>query len=196
MITKNQSKNLYYLDRDTDIVALVDEMAKVKRAEAIVLLRRQQDRLNEKDAGTYFTLEDILKLKDGELERMQRFFRGAVVPYYARQAYDIWSEAIPEDMIYKATEEIKRSVGFVKYDCTGHQTEEVNSMASFETVKDLNEFLKMVEEVCFDDNAYIFPDSKHFKELDKEKGRVSAQRQAYLELYEKIKNKHYKREII
>ncbi len=194
MITKSQVKSLFYLDRDTDINVLASEIIRMKKAEMIVFLQRQHERLQEKDAGEYFTVEDVLKLKDGELEKMQRFFRG--VPYYIRQKYNIWSEGIETDMIYKGTNEIKKAVGFLKYDHTGHITEEVNSMASFERVKDLNEFLTMVQEVCFDDEAFIFPDSEYFRKLEKQKGRHSAQRQVFLELHEKVKNKHYQREII
>lgn len=195
MITKKQQKNLFYLDRDTDVNVLAEEIMRRKRGELIVFLQHHHDRLQEKDAGEYFTVEDITQLKDGELEKMQRFFRGAVVPYYARQSRDIWTDGIGSDVLAAATEEIKRRVGFLKYDYTGHITEEVNSMANFERVKDLNEFLKMVEEVCFDDEAYIFPDSKLFRELEKTKGRAAAQRQVFQELREKVKNKHYKREL-
>lgn len=196
MILKNQIKSLYYLDRDTDLDALIEEALRVKRSEMKVFLQRQQERLNEKEAGNYFTLEDSLKMKDGELENMQRFFRGAVVPYYARQSRDIWSDSIPPEVLYDCTDEIKKQVGFVKYDSTGHLTDEVNSMATFERVKDLVEFLNTIEAVCFNDNGYIFPDSDHFKKLEKSKGRHAAQRQVFLELYQKVKNQHYKGEII
>lgn len=196
MITKNQTRSLYFIDRDTDINVLVDKILRVKKSEALVFLERQKNRLQEKDAGTYFTLEDILKTKEGELENMQRFFRGAVVPYYARQKHNIWTEKIDSSYLDDATNDIKRSVGFMKYDHTGHQTDEVNSMSTFEKVKDLNEWLKAVEEVCFDDNVYIFPNSKHFKALCHQKGKDIAQRQIIKELHEKIKNKFKNREII
>lgn len=196
MITKNQTKTQYFLDRDTDVEELVDKMLRVKRAEAIVFLRRQQDRLNEKDAGTFFTFEDTLKLKEGELENMQRFFRGAVAPYYVRQKYNIWSPSIDGDMLKQGTDEIKRAVGFMKYDHTGHITKDVNSMTTFERAKDINEWLKAVEEVCFDDEGFIFPDSKHFLNLVKLKGRHSAHRQVIQELHEKVKNRYQGREII
>lgn len=196
MVLKSQTKSLYFLDRDTDVDNLVEEMLRVKRAELKVFLQRQKTNLQEKDAGTYYTIEDVAKLKDGELENMQRFFRGAVVPYYARQSRDIWTPVISQKDIIDATDEIKTRVGFLKYDHTGHLTDEVNSMSTFQRVKDLNEFLKAVEEVCFDDEGYIFPDSKHFKDLEKEKGRHVAQRQVFNELHQKVKNKHYKGEII
>lgn len=195
MITKNQTKNLFYLDRDTDVPALVDQVLKTKRSEAIVFLNRMIDRLNEKDAGEYYTLEDILRVKDGELEKMMRFFRGAVVPYYVRQTREVWTESIPSELLEECTIEIKRSIGFLKYDYTGHITNEVNSLATFERIKDFNEFITMVQEVCFDDDGLIFPDSEHFKNLEKEKGRDAAQRQVFYELLEKVKNKHYKRQL-
>lgn len=196
MIGKTGTKSLYYLDRDTDIMELVDEMMRVKRSEAIVFLKREQEKLQEKDAGSYRTIEYSLKTKDGELENMQRFFRGAVVPYYVRQHYGIWSQRVPSKAISDGTDEIKRLVGFMIYDHTGHQTEDVNSMTTFQRVKDLNQFLKEVEAVCFEDNGYIYPDSKHFKQLEKDKGRIAAQRQVFLELKQATKNKHYKGEII
>lgn len=195
MITKNQTKTLFYLDRDTNVEDLVRQIMRSKQSELTVFLRRQLERLQEKEAGEYFTVEDITKLKDGELEKMNRFFRGAVVPYYIRQSRDIWSEGIDRDTVAECTDEIKRAVGFIRYDHTGHQTEQVNSLATFERVKDFAEFLKHVEMVCFDDDGYIFPDSDYFIKLEKLKGRDAAQRQVIKELEEKVKNKFYKREI-
>lgn len=196
MITKNQTKSLFYLDRDKNLDDLVEEILRVKRAELTVFLQRQQTRLQEKEAGEYFTIEDIAKLKEGELERMQRFFRGAVVPYYARQSRNIWSPVVESSVLADCTDEIKKQVGFLKYDHTGHITDEVNSMANFERVKDLNEFLNNIQAICFDDNGYIFPDSEHFRDLEKRKGRHAAQRQVFIELYQQVKNQHYKGEII
>lgn len=196
MITKNQCKTLHYLDRDTDVPALVDTIMQTKRAELEIFLETQHNRLQEKEPGEYFTVEDVTKLKEGELERMQRFFRGAVVPYYARQSRDIWTESIDHAVLVECTDELKRAVGFMRYDHTGHLTDEVNSMATFEKVKDLNEFLNNLQAVCFDDAGYHFPDSEHFKKLEKAKGRDAAQRQAFLELFQKVKNMHFKRDII
>lgn len=195
MITKNQTKTQYFLDRDTDIDVFVDRMLKIKKEEALIFLQNQKDRLQEKDAGTYFTMEDTLKVKEGELENMQRFFRGAVVPYFVRQKYNLWDEKIEAKYLRAGTDEIKRSVGFMRYDHTGHMTDEVNSMQSFERAKDLNLWLKEVEEVCFNDNVFIFPDAERFKALEKSKGREATQRQVIQELHEKVKNKYYKREI-
>jgi len=196
MITKNQARTLYFLDRDSDLNELIEEIEKNRKIELLTFLETQQNRLQEKGPGEYLTLEDIVKVKEGELENMQRFFRGAVVPYFIRQNYDMWEYKIPSDIIEEGTNEIKKSVGFMKYDHTGHITTEVNSMATFERVKDLNQFLEMVEAVCFVDNGFIFPSSEHFKKLEKTKGRDAAQRQVFEELLEKTKNRFYKREII
>ncbi len=189
MILKNLTKSLFYLDRDTHIPTLVEEILRTKRAEITVFLERQKDRLQEKDAGEYSTLEDSLKVKEGELENMQRFFRGAVMPYYAMQSRNVWGETPSSKLLDECTKEVKREVGFMKYDHTGHLTDEVNSMANFERVKDLNEFLHTIEETCFKDQGYIFPDSKHFKDLLKLKGREAAQRQVLQELYQEYKNR-------
>ena len=189
MILKTLTKSLYYLDRDTDVDILVDEILRAKKAEIKIFIERQKNRLQEKEAGSYFTLEDILKVKEGELENMQRFFRGAVVPYYAMQSRDVWESTLKSKLLSECTKEIKLAVGFVKYDHTGHITDEVNSMTTFERVKDLNEFLHTIEEVCFNDQGYIYPDSKHFKELENQKGRIPAQLQVRQELYQKYKNR-------
>jgi len=189
MILKNLTKSLHYLDRDTDVPALVDEILRLKRAEITVFIERQKDRLQEKEAGDYFTLEDVLKVKEGELENMQRFFRGAVIPYYAMQSRNVWGEDLSSALLDDCTEEVKKEVGFLKYDHTGHITDEVNSMTTFERVKDLNDFLHTIEEVCFKDQGYIFPDSQHFKDLVKAKGRDAAQLQVLQELYQQYKNR-------
>lgn len=190
MILKNLTKTLHYLDRDTDLDDLVEEILRQKRAEITVFLQRMQGNLQEKEAGEFYTLEDTLKVKEGELENMQRFFRGAVVPYYMRQSRDLWDDEIPAGLAEECTIEIKKQVGFLRYDHTGHITDEVNSMTTFERVKDLVEFLNTIEEVVFNDQGYIFPDSKHFKELVKLKGREAASRQAIQELRQKVKNLH------
>ena len=195
MISKNQSRLLYYLDRDTDVPALVDRMLRARRVEAIQLLERLKSRLQEKQAGEYYTVEDRVSLKDGELEKMMRFYRGAVVPYFFRQQYDFWEDELPRGAMESTHEEIKLSVGFMRYDHTGHITKETNSLATFERVKDFNEFLTHVEGVCFQDNAFIFPDSEHFLKLEKDKGRAAAQRQVFEELREKHRNRFAGREI-
>ena len=195
MITKNQSRLLYYLDRDTDVPALVDRMLRARRVESIQLIERLKTRLQEKPAGEYYTVEDRVSLKDGELEKMMRFYRGAVIPYFVRQQYDHWDDELPRGAMEAAHEEVKMSVGFMRYDHTGHITKETNSLATFERVKDFNEFLTHVEGVCFQDNGFIFPDSEHFLKLEKEKGRAAAQQQVFEELREKHKNRFGGREI-
>lgn len=195
MVTNKYVKNLYYLDQKTDIGKLVDSMTKYKKQELVDFLEAKQNKLQSKEVGEYYTLEDTVKIKDGELENMQRFFRGAVVPYYVRQEYDLWDETIPADYLQKGTKEIKKQVGFMRYDHTGHMTDEVNSMLTFRKVEEMNEFLAMVESVCFEDRSNIFPNSDYFKELEDKKGRTAAKRQVFLELKEKTKNKHYNREL-
>ena len=184
------------MDRETDPVVLAREIIKTQEAELIVFLTRQHSRLQEKDAGESFTVENTVKLKEGELERMNRFFRGAVAPYYARQRFDVWDDNLPSKYVVAATKELKQRVGFMLYDHNGRITENVNSMTTFLLVRDLNAFLKEIEEVCFDDEGFIFPDSKHFKALWKEKGRIAAERQVFEELREKHRNRFFDRKII
>lgn len=194
MITKNQSKNTYYLERDTDINELIDKMLRVKKSELFVLLKRRQNDLFEKEnPGEFFSVNDTVKVTGGELENMKVFFR-VVVAYFLRQEHDFWAPSIPSSMMKEAAKDIKKRVGFMKYDISGFMTEETNSITSFDLVKDLNEFLSHVEQVCFEDEGYIFPNSEYFKKLSKQKGRVQAQRQVIAELHEKHKNKFYKRE--
>lgn len=196
MVNNKNVKNVYYLDQKTDLERLVNSMQKHRRAELIEFLEAKQNKLQSKKAGEYYTIEDVVKAKDGELENMQRFFRGAVVPYYVRQEYDLWDEKISAEYLKRGTKEIKKQVGFMRYDHTGHMTKEVNSMATFRRVKDLREFLDMIEDVCFNDRGYIYPDSDYFNTLETQKGRSAAKRQVFLELKEKAKNKHYNRELL
>lgn len=189
MITAKQCKSLYYLDRDSDVGELVEKILAKKKQELYIFIERKKNELQPKEAGEFFTLEDVLKCKDGGLEKMQYFFRAAVVPYYIRQEYDFWDEKIPIDMLIEGTKKMKRSVGFTLYDHTGKKTDEVNSMTTFKTIKQLNEFITDLENVCFVDNDYFFPDSKHFNALVEKKGRKAAKRQVLSELQEKWRNR-------
>lgn len=192
MISKNFCKQYHYLDRDTDIEQLASEMMPALKSELMNFLQYKQTLLQAKDAGEFITLEHMVKAKEGELEKMNLFFRGPVVEYYFRQKYDYWNlnDPIPASHLNDATDEIKRAVGFTLYDHTGKKTDDVNSMMTFTTVKALNEFLNDIENVCFNDQGYIFPDSDHFKKLLKLKGRQSAKRQVIGELHDRVKNKH------
>ena len=69
---KESVKSLFYLDRDTDINALASEILQVKREQKIIVFTETMRRLQEKEAGSFFTVEDILQLKDGELENIQQ----------------------------------------------------------------------------------------------------------------------------
>lgn len=186
----------YYLDRDTDTDKLTNRILENKKADLMEWLKEHKNTLQGREAGDSFTLKDDITLQHGELENMQRFFRGAVVPYYFRQKYNYWHYSIPSKSFQNATNELKKRVGFIKYNHKGKPIDEVNSMTTFKKVEDLNEFLTMVQEVCFDDEGFIFPDSEYFKKLEKEKGRAEAQKQVFFELYEKYRNKFYKREIL
>jgi hypothetical protein len=192
MISKNFCKQYHYLDRDTDINKLAEEMMPALKTELVNFLTYKHTLLQDKDAGAFVTLEHIVKAKEGELDKMLLFFRGPVVEYYFRQKNDHWNlnDHIPAIYLNEATDEIKRMVGFTLFDHTGLKTDEVNSMVTFTTIKALNEFLHDIEGVCFDDMGYIFPDSAHFKALLKEKGRDGAKRQVLEELKTKVKNKY------
>lgn len=191
-----QLKQQYLLDRDTDIIALAEEIINQDRKELIEFLKEKQALLHEKDLGEYFIVDKVIKLKEGELAKMERFFRGPVVEYYTRQSRDIWTEKVSHSILSLCTDELKRRVGFILYDEKGYPTEEVNSITSFKRVKDFRKFLEDIENVCFKDNDYIFPDSKHFKELTKEKGIDSAMRQVISELFISYKNKFFNQEIV
>jgi hypothetical protein len=196
MISKNFIKETHYLDRDTNIEDLAEQIAVDFMGDLVPFLEYKQNLLEGKSAGDYIGLDHILRSKEGDLERMNLFFRGPVVEYYFRQEHGYWNEeAIPASHINDTTDEIKRMVGFTLYDHEGHKTDDVNSMTTFTTVKALNEFLNDIEHVCFDDKGHIFPESAHFKSLLKSKGREGAKRQVIHELHEKVKNKYQDREI-
>lgn len=188
---------VHYLDRDTNLDTLTDEIMHAMRDDVRAFLEFKQNILMGKEAGEFITLEHVLRAKEGELDKMNLFFRGPVVEYYFRQKFDYWNlnEPIPASHLNDTTDEIKRMVGFTLYDHEGRKTDEPNSMTTFQTLKALNEFLNDIENVCFIDQGYIFPDSAHFKALVKRKGRESAKRQVMRELYEKVKNQHAGRDV-
>lgn len=192
MISKNFVKTVHYLDRDTQLEPLCDEIIESIRPELMMFLEYKHNLVLEKPAGEYLTIEHLVRAQEGELDKMNLFFRGPVVEYYFRQKFDYWNlnDNIPASHINDTTDEIKRMVGFTLYDHTGRKTDEVNSMTTFHTVRALNEFLNDIENVCFIDQGYIFPDSGHFKQLVLSKGRDGAKRQVLEELKVRIQNKH------
>lgn len=195
MITSKQTKNLYYLDRDSHIAELVEEIIQNKRREVTTFLERKKNDLESKDPGEFWTIEDTTKCKDGGLEKMMFFFRAAVVPYFVRQENNFWESKIPVELLVKGADEMKRSIGFTLYNLEGQKTEEPNSMTVFKTIKELQEFLTDLENVCFLDRDFFFPDSKHFNELIEMKGREATKTQVLGELHEKFKNKFQDREV-
>lgn len=198
MISKNFVKESFFIDRDTNIQDLVSSIMRDSTFEADLLnfLEYKQNMLEGKSAGEFISLEHIVRAKEGDLDKMNLFFRGPVVEYYFRQEYGFWNrDRIPSSNLNDTTDEIKRAVGFTLYDHEGHKTDDVNSMTTFTTVKALNEFLNDIENVCFIDKGFIFPDSAHFKALLRSKGREGAKRQVMNELHEKVKNKYQNRNI-
>lgn len=189
MITKNKVKNLTYIDRDSNAEEVVDKLFKTARGEMILFVQSHIDKLQSKDAGTFYTVIDEFKIVNKEMQNQIEFYKGAVTHYYARQLKDYWGETIPTSILKDCDQEIKKRVGFICYDWEGKSTNETNSVLNFRDTKEFSLFLNDVENVCFEDEGYLFPDSEHFKSLVKEKGRGIAIRQAFNELKAWYKNK-------
>lgn len=189
MITKNKVKNLTYIDRDSNAEEIVDKLFKNSRDEMILFVQSHIDKLQSKDAGTFYTVIDEFKIVNEEMQNQIEFYKGAVTHYYARQLKDYWGETIPASILKECDKEIKKRVGFICYDWEGKPTNETNSVLNFRDTKEFSLFLNDVENVCFEDEGYMFPDSEHFKLLVKEKGRGIAIRQAFNELKAWYKNK-------
>ena len=160
MISKNFTKQLHYIDRDTNVPQLANEMMQAMLPELVMFLEYKQNLLQGKDAGEFITVEHIARAKEGELDRMHLFYRGPVVEYYFRQKFDFWNlnDPIPASHLNDTSDEIKRMVGFTLYDHTGKKTDEPNSLTTFQRVKDMAEFLNDIEQICFEDQGYFWPD--------------------------------------
>lgn len=192
MITRNKVQNLYYIDRDTDIHAIIRQVQRDVERELEPLLEQKKIELQEKEAGEYFTIKSTFDVINNALQKIFAFFRGPVIEYYARQKYDDYSNKLDRAVITDVTDDIKRATGFVLYDSKGRQTDQVNSLLSFAQAKDVAEWLEDVRAVCFDDQGYIFPDSDHFNNLVKLKGEDFAKRQVITELKTRVENKFKK----
>ena len=191
-MASKEIKDLYYLTKKTEVNKLVEEILSNKKKKIVKYINGLLDNANDKEL---IIIEDITQVKEKDLENSMRFYRGAVLQYYYRQSREYWDEKISNKELMIVNDEIKAMVGFKKYDKKGKPTKEVGSMADFKEIKMLNTFLNDVENVCFNDQGYIFPNSKHFNEIIAEKGLKVAKIQALYELKEQYKNKHYKREI-
>jgi len=195
MITKNKSKHIHYLDRDTDIESLLAEMMNRMIPEWRTVLEDEQMNLQGKDAGEFRTIDNTFSIGNTELQRMLRFYKGAVIPYFYRQEYGNWDEKISGENLQDTDMQMKRMIGFVLYDTKGKKTTDVNSTLTFKLAREFNEFLTDIENVCFTDNGYIFPDATEYKKREKEHGVGGAKVWATTVLKEKIMNKYPNREI-
>jgi hypothetical protein len=188
MITKNQVKNISYIDRDSNAEKIVDNLFARSRDEMITFIQEKINNLQGKEAGEYYTTDLILKVMNREVDNMRAFYKGAVIPYYCRQMKDFWEERIPSKLLDDCDKEIKKHVGYILYDTNGNPTDETNSITNFTETKEFMKFLTDVENVCFKDSEILFPDSEHYRELEKYKGREVARWQAYQELKAWYKN--------
>lgn len=179
---EKEIKNLYYLDRDTNIEKLAESILKKKKETLLDYLKYYQNVLHEREAGEFFPIEDSIKLKDKSIDKTMVFYKSAVIQYYMRQEYDLWQDKLSSEMIERGDKEIKEKVGFILYTIEGKPTGQVNSITNFKQLKEMNVFLKQVENVCFKDNGYMFPDSKHFNNLKNTKGLEPAKLQIMHEL--------------
>jgi len=179
---EKEIQNLFYLDRDTNIEKLAESILQNKRNTLLKFLKHHQDVLQEREAGEFFPIEDSIKIKDKSIDKMITFYKSAVVQYYIRQEYDVWEEKLTPEQLERGDKEMKEKIGYILYGIDGKPTGKVNSVTAFKQLKEMNTFLKQIEEVCFKDNGYMFPDSKHFNTLKDAKGLGPAKLKIMYEL--------------
>lgn len=196
MITKNTSKNTYYIERDTVVGNVLEKMIFQIVKELKPMIEENINLLKGKEAGEYRTLDVTAKIGNTEMSRLIRYYKSAVVTGYYRQNYGNWDRKIDAHELRDADAEIKTLVGFVERDSQGNQTDIPNSITNFKLVKDFLQFLTDVENVCFIDNDYLFPDAKEYKDTEKKKGREVAKREWLDKLKNHIKNKFPNREML
>lgn len=190
MISKGKIKNSFYIDRDTDTEKLVNEIFAKTKAEMKEVFDEEKNILMSKEAGDYRTVDFTVKVGNTELDKLIVFYKGAVVPYFYRQEYSDLNEKVESDNLKDADKQIKRMVGFVERGADGVKTNVPNSITNFRLVKEFLEFLENVENVCFVDNDYKFPDAKEYKKALKEKGRAGARNWALEILKTYLQNKY------
>jgi hypothetical protein len=195
MITKNGSKQILYLDRDSRVDDVIQELINRAVPEWCEHIEAEINNLQGKEAGEFRTIENNFKIGNTELQRLLRFYKGAVIPYFYRQEYGDWEQKIDGACLQDMDKEIKQRIGFVLYDSKGHKTDEPNSTLTFKLAREFNEFLTDIENVCFTDNGYIFPDSDEYKKREKNMGIQGAKEWALNNLKERIMNKYPNREI-
>jgi hypothetical protein len=178
----------YYIDRDTDTAKLANKMLKEAEPFLNQFLLGHHNRLQGREPGEYFTVDFGALLRDGGLEYLTRFYKGAVLQYYYRQSRDYWGGKFTTAMGVEVDKELKKETGFVLYDDTGIPTGEVNSTKNYKTVTAFSQWLNVIKEAIFEPNGYLFPDSKHYKALEKAKGRHAAKVQVFNELKTHYKN--------
>lgn len=196
MITKNTSKNTYYIERDTIAKDVMSKIYLQLEKELLPIIENEINELKSKDAGTYRTLDVVAKIGNTEMSRLIRYYKSAVITGYYRQHYGNWERKIKAIELQQADSEIKKLIGFVERGSDGMKTNIPNSITNFNLVKEFLQFLTDVENVCFVDNGYLFPDAEEYKKIEKTKGKDIAKKEYLSKLHEHMKNMHANREII
>jgi len=196
MKTAKGIKNIGFIDMHSNAEEVVDKLLKQTRDEKIEYVKERINYLNEKGEGHMETLSDTLNSENKSLADLRAFFRGAVVPYYWRQSREVFNADMTSVDMAECAGEMKRTIGYILYGQDGKPQIDfdgkvkVNSTMLFKQTKEYTNFLKDIEENCFDDNGYKFPDSDHYKELMRATNRKSADARVLHELEVWTKNRY------
>jgi len=172
-----------YIDRDTKEDEVISELIKWAKSQR-PHIRKIINSLQEKPTEfRIISLPDRIKAVNREIQRMQAFLWGAVVPYYYRQKHDVYDRdfKIPSDELQKTMDELKEAVGFYRFNSKG----EIMGLNSLKTLGETKEFANFINDIrreVFgiepeqedDQGHYLFPNSEKYKENYKKGGKTYA----------------------
>ncbi len=140
-------------------------------------------------AGETRTIKVTYELFNPEVERVRKFFEGAVVDYWIIQNNDMVSGEIPRIMHDQARETLLSNTLGYDVQLLDRKERRRKSTADFISTQHWHDFLETLRETEFEPNGFEFPDSKVFWEIAEKHGLDQAKRIATEQLRDRMKAK-------
>lgn len=124
-----------------------------------------------------------------EVDKMRKFFNGAVVVYWAIQQADMVDELPTKEHIERARETLLTEALGYEVELWDRTETRRKSTSDFIEEQEWYDFLETLSETEFEPNGYEFPDSKKFWDLAEKVGYTKAKEVSIEKLQNKIRKK-------
>lgn len=158
--------------------------SKVRKDEWLKVISRS---IRKKDESRIVKV--TYELFNPEIQRMQKFFNGPVVDYYAIQSQDIMTGEVARITHDMVRETLLSDVLGYEVQLVDRKERRRKSTSDFISTQKWYDFLEMLRETIFEPNGYEMPDSEAFWDLSKKHGYEQAKTISLEQLQSRIRSK-------